>query len=789
MTSVGRLGTRGPSMSHAGTAAAVPPELGGAPSEELAYRLRQQRVLADFGLLALSCRGVDELLEAATRLCANGLITRYCKVLEYLPGQNRFLVRAGVGWHDGVVGHATIGADLESPAGFAFNTARSVISNHLQSESRFRTPQLLEEHGIKRAINVVIAGGADTPPFGVLEADSAQEGRFEEADLAFMQGFANLLGVAIDRHRADQQRLRSEQHLRTIVEHAPQKMWVNQADGSVLQFNKAWCDYTSQPVTPEGLGWTEAIHPEDRPRMVAARSQAIASGEAYDIELRIRRASDGTYRWHVGSVNPLKEGDQVYGWVGTATDIHDIRTAQAALDEQRARLDAVFRTVPVGLVIAEAPSGRIVMGNPQTEQIFRYPILPSPDIEAYKEWVAYHPDGRQVEGHEFPLARALLEGQTTPAEDYCFERGDGTRGWIQLQAAPIQDASGTVTAAVVGMVDIDDQKRTEHALRQTEERYRLAAHATNDAIWDWDLTTDEILWNEAVQTLFGYPSEDVPAVGSWWKESIHPDDQASTVASIEAAVAGAASHWTAEYRFRRSDGSYAYVVDRGSIIRDARGKPLRMVGAMLDLTKRRQAEERQRLLTHELEHRIKNTLAMVQAIVSQTLRGAPTTRAANVAISSRLVTLGRAHDILTQANWAGAPIRSVVEGALAPHDPGNRVRLAGQDLHLEAQAALSLALTLHELATNAVKYGALSNQKGQVDVTWEVVEQEAGRTLRLRWEEKDGPPVVEPMRKGFGSRLIERSLGAEAGGQARMEFAPTGLVCTIETPFENMVAV
>jgi PAS domain S-box-containing protein len=177
-----------------------------------------------------------------------------------------------------------------------------------------------------------------------------------------------------------------------------------------------------------------------------------------------------------------------------------------------------------------------------------------------------------------------------------------------------------VTAAVVAIVDIDEQKRTEHALRQTDERYRLAAQATNDAIWDWDLTTDEILWNEAVQTLFGYRPEDVPAVASWWKEHIHPDDRVSAVASIEAAIAGTASHWTAEYRFRRVDGSHAYVVDRGSIIRDVRGKPLRMVGAMLDLTLRRQAEERQRLLTHELEHRIKNTLAMVQAIVSQTAR-------------------------------------------------------------------------------------------------------------------------------------------------------------------------
>src|SRR5690348_13468163 len=113
---MGRLGTGAFTMSHAEAAEAVPPELGGAPREELAYRLRQQRILADFGLVALGCRGLDELLDAATRLCADGLITRYCKVMEYLPQQNRFLVRAGIGWREGVVGQATVGADLESPA-------------------------------------------------------------------------------------------------------------------------------------------------------------------------------------------------------------------------------------------------------------------------------------------------------------------------------------------------------------------------------------------------------------------------------------------------------------------------------------------------------------------------------------------------------------------------------------------------------------------------------------------------------------------------------------------------
>ena len=361
-------------MSHAEAAAAVPPELGGAPSEELAYRLRQQRVLADFGLYAELSRP-GRAADAATRLCANGLITRYCKVLEYLPEQNRFLVRAGVGWHDGVVGHATIGADLESPAGFAFKTARSVISNHLQSESRFRTPQLLADRRQARHQRHDLGRGG-TLPFGILEADSAQEGRFEEADLAFMQGFANLLGVAIERHRADQQRLRSEQPSSQDRGACPAEDVGQPGRRIGAPVQQGLVRLHGPAHHARGSRLTKAIHPEDRPRLAAARSRAIASGEGYDIELRIRRASDGAYRWHVGSVNPLKEAGQVYGWVGTAADIHDIRTAQAALDEERARLDAVVRTVPVGLVIAEAPSGRIVMGNSQTEQIFRIQSCP-----------------------------------------------------------------------------------------------------------------------------------------------------------------------------------------------------------------------------------------------------------------------------------------------------------------------------------------------------------------------------------------------------------------------------
>ena len=165
----------------------------------LHQRIRQQEILAELGVGALQGAGFEQLLDDTARLTAEGLRTEFCKVLEYIPTENRFLVRAGVGWEPGVVGVATIGADLASPAGFALKTGRPVISNHLESEDRFRTPEVLVRHGVHRAMNVILQG--DGRPFGVLEVDSRSEDRFVEHDLAFLQGSANILGMAIERER------------------------------------------------------------------------------------------------------------------------------------------------------------------------------------------------------------------------------------------------------------------------------------------------------------------------------------------------------------------------------------------------------------------------------------------------------------------------------------------------------------------------------------------------------------------------------------------------------------
>src|ERR1700741_3783588 len=162
-------------------------------------RIRQQELLAELGVLALQGRPFLELLNETSRLTAEGMEAEFCKILEFMPAQNRFLVRAGVGWHEGIVGVATVGADLESPSGFALRTGKPVISNHLENEQRFRTPELLVEPGIRRAMNVILQG--DPSPYGVLEVDSRSEGEFSEHDIAFLQGAANILGMAIEQQQ------------------------------------------------------------------------------------------------------------------------------------------------------------------------------------------------------------------------------------------------------------------------------------------------------------------------------------------------------------------------------------------------------------------------------------------------------------------------------------------------------------------------------------------------------------------------------------------------------------
>ncbi|MGO4572774.1 sensor histidine kinase [Microvirga sp. 2TAF3] len=219
-------------------------------------------------------------------------------------------------------------------------------------------------------------------------------------------------------------------------------------------------------------------------------------------------------------------------------------------------------------------------------------------------------------------------------------------------------------------------------------------------------------------------------------------------------------------------------------IRDRGGKVTGIFLEGSDVTDQVWAEEYQQLLINELNHRVKNTLATVQSIVSQTLRHATSQAEARNAIEQRLMALSRTHDMLIRENWKGAEIRELVAQTLEPFQSAahERFSVAGPELKLSSRMALDLSLALHELATNAVKYGALSNDAGRIEVVWSVDASTDPPHLRLRWEEEGGPPAHPPNRKGFGFRLIERSLARDLEGEVAIEFMPRGVVCTIEAP-------
>jgi two-component sensor histidine kinase len=186
-----------------------------APRSALDLRIRQQELLAELGVVALKRIDLAELLSSTVRIAAEGLDAELCKILQYFPADNRFLLVAGVGWDPGLVGTATVGADLESPSGYALKTGRPVISNHLEHEERFRTPDLLRAHGVRRAINVILQG--DGAPFGVLEVDGRSPGEFSEYDIAFLQGAANILGMAIERQRYERDLRGALEHQKVLV--------------------------------------------------------------------------------------------------------------------------------------------------------------------------------------------------------------------------------------------------------------------------------------------------------------------------------------------------------------------------------------------------------------------------------------------------------------------------------------------------------------------------------------------------------------------------------------------
>ena len=374
--------------------------------------------------------------------------------------------------------------------------------------------------------------------------------------------------------------------------------------------------------------------------------------------------------------------------------------------------------------------------------------------------------------------RAVREGVPYTHEKR-YVRPDGSIVWVNNSVAVIRRASGEPFGVLAVTLDVTERRRAEEALRKSEESLRLAVEGAGMATWDVDLSTRRGHWSGTRFDILGLerPSDLSGSVDDWLR-LIHPEDRATVQERVERCFADGVP-FTVEYRIHRADnGEERWLHSYGDRIVAHPGAPPRFIGVSFDITARKRSEQHQMLLIHELNHRVKNTLAIVQAIAHQSFKGEDLSIAARRAFEGRLAALSAAHNLLTRQNWEGASIRQVLDEGMAAYRSSDRIRLSGPDLPLGPKSAVSLAMAVHELATNAVKYGALSNEQGRIEIDWSV---DANR-LRWRWRERGGPVVARPQRRGFGSRMIERGLAAELRGEVRLDFAEDGLVCTLFSP-------
>jgi two-component sensor histidine kinase/PAS domain-containing protein len=322
----------------------------------------------------------------------------------------------------------------------------------------------------------------------------------------------------------------------------------------------------------------------------------------------------------------------------------------------------------------------------------------------------------------------------------------------------------------------------EYELRRSLERQKqtfdLAMVASDMGTWRYSLADNICVYDANAQRLYGLSEarflHDEVAV----KEKFHPDDLELMWSRVAKALDPRGDgHYDVEYRVRQLDGGWRWLSAWGLVEFEGDGaerRPVAIVGASRDLTKLKQAEELQRLLLNELNHRVKNTLATIQAISWQTLRSARDLPSAREALDRRICSLAQAHDLLTVRAWSGANLTDVVIRALDAFAP-TQVKISGGALDVSPKHALSLSLALHELATNATKYGALSCPEGRVNVQWGVQK----GTLQLDWEESGGPPVAPPTKKGFGSRLLEDLVIRDLAGHTKLIYDVSGVRCSI----------
>lgn len=384
-----------------------------------------------------------------------------------------------------------------------------------------------------------------------------------------------------------------------------------------------------------------------------------------------------------------------------------------------------------------------------------------------------------------PRIEAALSGKSVVFEATIPYKDAGLRH-VEATYLPDFETDGSVRGVFVFVYDLTERQKKDSAVIESEARFRSMADNAPVMVWVTDADGLCTYLSKRWYEFTGQTEEE--ALGMGWLDATHPDDKAACEATFLAANARRDS-FSLEYRLRRADGEYRWCLDAASPRFGGTGEFLGYIGSVIDISERKHSEDRRLLLINELNHRVKNTLAVVQALALQGLRASPDNPSEfKDMFVRRLTALANAHDLLTQAEWSGADLKDVAQQALSLFSGGDRFAAQGPSVQLSPRAAVPFSMALHELATNASKYGALSGDAGCVDLEWRLDRSNGSPVLDLTWTERGGPLVTTPKRRGFGSRLIEQGLKHELEGEVQLDFEPSGLRCRVRIPLSELTA-
>jgi PAS domain S-box-containing protein len=432
-------------------------------------------------------------------------------------------------------------------------------------------------------------------------------------------------------------------------------------------------------------------------------------------------------------------------------------------------------------IASKTLDGIVTSWNPAAETLFGYTAA---------EIIGRHISILAAPGHEHEMPTILQRirrGEKVDRYETVRRRKDGSLVEVSLTVSPILDEAGQIIGASKIAGDITERKRTEEALRASEERFRNLANAVPDMVWTADPDGSITYANDRWFQFCGITPEQ--NARDWPELVLHPDDRQRCIAQWTGALREG-TEYEIEVRNRRHDGEYRWFLTRASPIRDAAGRITAWFGSTTDIHDRKQAEDRQQILAAELSHRVKNLLTVIGVLAERTGDRATSVEQFLDAFRGRIGALNSAQAALIAGDWQGASLTALVHAALEPYFvDGSRIHVEVEDLPIRSDFALTLTLALHELATNAAKYGALSSATGRVRLTARVEAGEAGAEFRLDWQEDGGPPVQPPTTAGFGTAMLVHAMQYQHHGRTELIWREAGLVCRLRLPLAEMTIV